>query len=66
MNSNNTLSRIELARSQILDAVASHLHGLGIARNMDIVEMEIFGMPKQDLIPITFKEIPVASMAKQS
>lgn len=59
-HSNNELTKIQVHREQILEAVAAHLTGLGLAYNKDIIELEIFGMPKTTLIPITFKtqEVP--------
>jgi hypothetical protein len=52
--------KISVHRDQILEAVAAHLTGLGLAYNKEIVELEIFGMPKTELIPITYKtqEVP--------
>lgn len=52
---NSELIETSLNREQILNAVCLHLEGLGVYRNREIIELEIFGLPKEELIPITFK-----------
>lgn len=53
----NSEKRIEVSlnREQLINAIVVYLEGLGIYRGREIIDMEVFGLPKTPLIPLTFK-----------
>lgn len=54
MNSEKSYEE-KIHRDQILNAVAMHLEGLGLYRHKEIIELELIGLPPDDLITLRFK-----------